>query len=95
VKNAENIKMHTYKNHKANAQRRGEDAILREKVRKDYQTLMQNLNHLAQEERKLKACQIQSNMVNISHVICMCIFILNNVKKYFLYLKNSISIYNY
>jgi len=80
MKNAENIKMHTCKNHKVNAQRRGEDAILREKVRKDYQTLMQNLNHLTQEERKLKASQIQSNMVNISHVICMRICILNNIE---------------
>jgi len=68
VKNAENIKMHIYKNQKANAQHRGEDAMLREKVRKDYQTLLQNLNHLVQEERKLKANQIQSNpTVNILH----------------------------
>ncbi|XP_012234014.2 uncharacterized protein [Linepithema humile] len=61
VKNAENIKTHMCKGRKLAAQRRGEDALLREKVRRDYQTLMRNLNHLAQEERKLKASQIPSN----------------------------------
>lgn len=60
LKSAENIQMHISESRKLNAQRRGEDAILREKVRRDYQVLLQNLNHLAQEERKLKASQIQS-----------------------------------
>ncbi|XP_018053473.1 PREDICTED: uncharacterized protein LOC108690577 [Atta colombica] len=64
IKNAENIETHISKSHKLNAEhraeRRGEDAILREKVRRDYQALLQNLDHLAQEERKLKASQIQS-----------------------------------
>lgn len=60
IKNAENVETHISKSHKLNAQRRGEDAILREKVRRDYQALLQNLDHLAQEERKLKASQIQS-----------------------------------
>ncbi|KYN33824.1 hypothetical protein ALC56_11900 [Trachymyrmex septentrionalis] len=64
IKNAENIEMHISKDHKLHAEhraeRRGEDAILREKVRKDYQALLQHLDHLAQEERKLKASQIQS-----------------------------------
>ncbi|KYQ58501.1 hypothetical protein ALC60_02539 [Trachymyrmex zeteki] len=64
MKNAENRETHISKSHKLSAEhraeRRGEDAILREKVRRDYQALLQNLNHLAQEERKLKASQIQS-----------------------------------
>ncbi|EZA56282.1 hypothetical protein DMN91_010139 [Ooceraea biroi] len=68
MKNAENVKMHTCKTHKINAQRRGEDAILREKVRRDYQALVRNLDHLAQEERKLKASQIQSNIEEDPHV---------------------------
>jgi len=60
MKNTENIETHISKNRKLSAQRRGEDAILREKIRRDYQALLQNLDHLAQEERKLKASQIQS-----------------------------------
>jgi len=60
MKNAENIETHMSKSRKLSAQRRGEDAILREKIRRDYQALLQNLDHLAQEERKLKASQIQS-----------------------------------
>ncbi|XP_072744351.1 uncharacterized protein [Anoplolepis gracilipes] len=60
IKDAENIKTYISESRKLNAQRRGEDAILREKVRRDYQALMQNLDHLAQEERKLKASQVQS-----------------------------------
>lgn len=58
--NAENAERHVSKGCKSSAQRRGEDAILREKVRRDYQALLQNLDHLAQEERKLKASQIPS-----------------------------------
>lgn len=65
MKDIENVKTHMSKIHKLNAQRRGEDAILREKVRKDYEALIQNLDHLAQEERKLKASQIQSNAVRV------------------------------
>lgn len=33
--------------------------MLREKVRRDYQAFVQNLSHLAAEERKLKASQIE------------------------------------
>lgn len=60
IKNGENVKTYISESRKLNAQRRGEDAILREKVRRDYQALIQNLDHLAQEERRLKASQIQS-----------------------------------
>ncbi|XP_011176139.2 uncharacterized protein LOC105208080 [Solenopsis invicta] len=60
MKTAENVKTHVSKSLKSNARRRGEDALLREKVRRDYQVLLQNLDHLAQEERKLKASQIPS-----------------------------------
>ncbi|XP_012537060.1 uncharacterized protein LOC105837111 [Monomorium pharaonis] len=62
MRNAENADTHISKNHKLSAAQcqRGKDAILRERVRRDYQALLQNLEHLAQEERKLKASQIQS-----------------------------------
>lgn len=60
LKSTENTKTHISESRKLNAQRRGEDAMLREKVRRDYQVLLQNLDHLTQEERKLKASQIQS-----------------------------------
>ncbi|KYM99326.1 PREDICTED: uncharacterized protein LOC108776815 [Cyphomyrmex costatus] len=63
VKNAEDIETHISKSRKLSAERRaerrGKDAILREKVRRDYQVLLKNIDHLAQEERKLKASQIQ------------------------------------
>ncbi|XP_029168304.1 uncharacterized protein LOC114938483 [Nylanderia fulva] len=64
INDAENIKTYILESHKLNAQRRGEDAILREKVRRDYQALIQNLDHLAQEERRLKASQVQSTEEN-------------------------------
>lgn len=60
IKDAENVKTYISENRKLSAQRRGEDAILREKVQKDFQAFMRNLDHLAQEERRLKASQIQS-----------------------------------
>nr|XP_012145897.1 PREDICTED: uncharacterized protein LOC100876209 isoform X4 [Megachile rotundata] len=59
IEQAETAETHLSKSRKHNAQKRGEDAALREKVRRDYQILMQNLNFLASEERKLKACQIE------------------------------------
>ncbi|XP_032676018.1 uncharacterized protein LOC116846384 [Odontomachus brunneus] len=62
MKDIENTKTHTAINRKLSAQRRGQDAILRERVRRDYQALIKNLEHLAQEERKLKASQIHSNV---------------------------------
>ncbi|XP_050465804.1 uncharacterized protein LOC126859008 isoform X1 [Cataglyphis hispanica] len=60
IKDAENVKTYISENRKLSAQRRGEDAILREKVQKDFQAFMRNLDHLAQEERRLKVSQIQS-----------------------------------
>lgn len=51
--------------HKFASQKRGDDAILREKVRSDYQTLMKNLDHLSSEERKLKASDVQYDPVSI------------------------------
>ncbi|XP_070160342.1 serine-rich adhesin for platelets [Polyergus mexicanus] len=60
IEDAENVKTYVSESRKLSAQRRGEDAILREKVQKDFQAFMQNLDHLAQEERRLKASQIQS-----------------------------------
>ncbi|XP_012259559.2 serine-rich adhesin for platelets-like [Athalia rosae] len=55
-------------NRKRNAQRRGKDAILRERVRRDYQNLMQNLDHLSREERKLRASQIHGPLVKDIHL---------------------------
>ncbi|EFN76612.1 hypothetical protein EAI_07147 [Harpegnathos saltator] len=63
MKDVEDAKAHTVMCRKLTAQRRGQDAILREKVRRDYQALIKNLEHLTQEERKLKASQIHSNAV--------------------------------
>ncbi|KAG7208816.1 hypothetical protein KM043_015006 [Ampulex compressa] len=60
IEQVESIKSQLVKNRKLKAQRRGEDAILRERVRRDYQNLIENLHHLSREERKLKASQIQS-----------------------------------
>lgn len=57
IERAETAESHLSESRKQNAQKRGEDAVLREKVRRDYQTLMQNLDQLASEERKLKASQ--------------------------------------
>ncbi|XP_076300333.1 uncharacterized protein LOC143218775 [Lasioglossum baleicum] len=59
IEKSEAAKSHVMESRKATAQKRGEDAVLREKVRRDYQTLLQNLNHLAVEERKLKANQAE------------------------------------
>ncbi|XP_034190698.1 uncharacterized protein LOC117608993 [Osmia lignaria lignaria] len=59
IEQAETVETHLLESRKYNAQKRGEDAALREKVRRDYQTLMQNLNQLASEERKLKASQVE------------------------------------
>ncbi|XP_026673693.1 uncharacterized protein LOC108630195 isoform X2 [Ceratina calcarata] len=57
IERAQTAESHLSESRKQNAQKRGEDAVLREKVRRDYQTLMQNLDQLASEERKLKASQ--------------------------------------
>lgn len=54
---AEAVKTHLTESRKVTTQKRGKDAVLREKVRRDYQALVQNLHHLTVEERKLKANQ--------------------------------------
>ncbi|XP_053995693.1 uncharacterized protein LOC128885615 isoform X1 [Hylaeus anthracinus] len=59
TKEAETVETHLAENRKSGAQKRGDDAVLRERVRRDYQALVQNLNHLVSEERKLKASQIE------------------------------------
>ncbi|KAL0126218.1 hypothetical protein PUN28_004976 [Cardiocondyla obscurior] len=59
MKRIENSEAPLLKTHKSNVERRGEDAMLREKVRRDYQALLKNLD-LAKEECKLKASQICS-----------------------------------
>lgn len=59
IERTQNIETHLLENRKYNTIKRGEDAVLREKVRRDYQTLMQNLDQLASEERKLKSSQIE------------------------------------
>ncbi|XP_020292826.1 uncharacterized protein LOC109859220 isoform X2 [Pseudomyrmex gracilis] len=69
VKDAEKTKHHVCKSRILNAKRHGEDAILREKVRRDYQTLLRNLDYLTQEERKLKASQIPSNAEEDTHML--------------------------
>ncbi|XP_046742128.1 uncharacterized protein LOC124408891 [Diprion similis] len=55
-------------NRRRHAQRRGNDAILRERVRRDYENLLHNLDHLSREERKLKASQIHGPPVKDIYV---------------------------
>ncbi|XP_066597318.1 uncharacterized protein [Prorops nasuta] len=64
-KEVENIESRLRKQRDICAQRRGKDAILRERVRKDYNELLQNLDRLANDERKLKASQIHHCMDNV------------------------------
>ncbi|KZC07288.1 hypothetical protein WN55_07699 [Dufourea novaeangliae] len=59
IAKSEAIESHLTESRKATAQKRGEDAVLREKVRRDYQTLVENLHYFASEERKLKANQVK------------------------------------
>lgn len=56
---AQTAETRTLEDRQKNAKKRGEDAVLREKVRRDYQTLMQNLGQLTSDERKLKASQVE------------------------------------
>lgn len=79
MKNVENTRTHTAISRKLSAQRRGQDAILRERVRRDYQALIKNLEHLAQEERKLKANQVHCNAVGIYYKCVM--YLLKILKK--------------
>ncbi|XP_014616747.1 PREDICTED: uncharacterized protein LOC106793955 isoform X1 [Polistes canadensis] len=64
VERTESIESHATETHKLASQKRGDDAILREKVRSDYQTLMKSLDHLSSEERKLKASDVQRDPMN-------------------------------
>lgn len=59
IERAQTVQIHVLESRKHNAKKRGEDAVLREKVRRDYQTLMQHLDQLTNEERKLKASQVE------------------------------------
>ncbi|XP_043796457.1 uncharacterized protein LOC122716951 isoform X3 [Apis laboriosa] len=59
IEQAQTVQQNLLENRKHNAKKRGENAALREKIRRDYQILMQNLDQLAGEERKLKASQIE------------------------------------
>lgn len=56
---------HLTENRRREALRRGNDAILRDKVRRDYKNLLENLDHLSREERKLKASQIHGPLVSL------------------------------
>ncbi|XP_033227539.1 uncharacterized protein LOC117179643 [Belonocnema kinseyi] len=58
VLESESVNAELLRKRKTSAERRGQDALLRERVRRDYQTLLQNLDHLSREERKLKASQV-------------------------------------
>ncbi|CAK9825638.1 hypothetical protein ANTRET_LOCUS3606 [Anthophora retusa] len=59
IEQAQTAETHLLDGRKHSVQKRGVDAALRERVRRDYQALMQNLDHLASEERKLKISQIE------------------------------------
>ncbi|KAH0557242.1 uncharacterized protein LOC123272156 [Cotesia glomerata] len=50
----------SYKIDESKSRRRGVDALLREKVKRDYNNLIKNLDTLSREERKLKASRIDS-----------------------------------
>ncbi|XP_076236092.1 uncharacterized protein LOC143180326 isoform X2 [Calliopsis andreniformis] len=59
IRQRQTTETHLAESRKSNAHKRGEDAVLREKVRRDYQTLLQNLDYLVGDERKLKASQVE------------------------------------
>ncbi|XP_011493782.1 PREDICTED: uncharacterized protein LOC105359004 [Ceratosolen solmsi marchali] len=54
----ENKKPDILTSQKPNSQQRSQDAMLRDKIRRDYQALLKNLDLLSKEERKLKANKI-------------------------------------
>ncbi|KAK0159745.1 hypothetical protein PV327_010825 [Microctonus hyperodae] len=62
----ENNNPNKLKNQRLIAKKRGDDAILRNKVRRDYENLMNNLDHLSREERKLKSTQV-NNSINYNN----------------------------
>ncbi|XP_046480718.1 serine-rich adhesin for platelets isoform X1 [Neodiprion pinetum] len=68
VTDSENANSCLAENRRRHAQRRGNDAILRERVRRDYENLLHNLDHLSREERKLKASQIHGPPVKDIYV---------------------------
>ena len=59
IERAQTAETRVLEDRQKNAKKRGEDAVLREKVRRDYRTLMQNLSQLTSDERKLKASQVE------------------------------------
>lgn len=65
IEQAQTVQTRVLESRKHSAKKRGEDAVLREKVRRDYQTLMQHLDQLTNEERKLKASQVEHYPVYI------------------------------
>lgn len=100
IEQAQTIQQNLLENRKHNAKKRGEDAALREKIRRDYQILMQNLDQLAGEERKLKASQIEHYPVfilfvffylpiNSSYIFFIISFILFLFRKMYIYKKNE------
>ncbi|KAK0086144.1 hypothetical protein PV326_005663 [Microctonus aethiopoides] len=67
----ENNTPNKMKNQRLIAKKRGNDAILRDKVRRDYDNLMNNLDHLSREERKLKSTQV-NNSINCNNYMNQC-----------------------
>ncbi|KOX67364.1 hypothetical protein WN51_08271 [Melipona quadrifasciata] len=59
IERAQTAETHVLEDRQKNAKKRGVDAVLREKVRRDYRTLIQNLGQLTSDERKLKASQVE------------------------------------
>lgn len=100
IEQAQTVQQNLLENRKHNAKKRGEDAALREKIRRDYQILMQNLDQLAGEERKLKASQIEhypvfilfvlfNLTINLSYIFFIISFILFLFRKMYIYKKNE------
>ncbi|CAD1479350.1 unnamed protein product [Heterotrigona itama] len=59
IERAQTAETRVLEDRQKNAKKRGENAVLREKVRRDYRTLVQNLDQLTSDERKLKASQVE------------------------------------
>ncbi|XP_012274667.1 uncharacterized protein LOC105696631 isoform X2 [Orussus abietinus] len=68
VRESESVVSQLIECRKINAQQRGNQAILRNRVRRDYQALVQNLDRLASEERKLKASQLHDRAGKNPHM---------------------------
>lgn len=52
------------------SRQRSKSAVLREKIRRDYDALLSNLDMLEREERKIKATQVSSSRVCIKFKPC-------------------------